>query len=184
MAERTFEFYGKAYANPGNEVVNITAKFNGIEVYSGPVVTTSISPQAPDNDLLFVCNASTDLSGQVPFEITVSGGTLWFGDLNANFSGIEFTVDRTDPEKPIVTIITPPEDFWGAVNINTEEFDGKSNVTINGTRMGPYIPYQDLIGDRLWQVPDQGTLTCDIFVDPKLISTGVPKEPETLQDPE
>jgi len=175
MHPRVFKFYGKAISHDGP--VSVTATFNGIEIHSGPVSTASSVPLGSihqSGDVLFEYTGTTELSGEIPFELSVSNGVVYFGLVKANYSGIEFDVDYADPENPVVVVDIAPENFWDEINQNTIESDGKLNVVINGidcTSRSFDPPYN---GDWWYTVPLNGTLTCNIVVDPKIIVTEAP----------
>jgi hypothetical protein len=91
---RSFRFYG---VGVGPNTVEITAKFNGAQVYSGPVFTVSDSAFATSSlqelsQIMFTIEDSaeynTDFSGVVPLEITVTQGNMVaFNDVQANYWG-------------------------------------------------------------------------------------------------
>jgi hypothetical protein len=91
---RSFRFYG---VGVGSNTVEITAKFNGVQVYSGPVFTVSDSAFATSSlwelaQIMFTIENSaeynTDFSGVVPLEITVTQGNMVaFNDVRANYWG-------------------------------------------------------------------------------------------------
>ena len=178
MANRIFKFYGQAFA--ATTAAAITVKFNSVEIFSGPVPTNN-SP-VPNNatdttELLFEYVGTTDLSGNIPFELHVNNGTVFFGAVEANYSGFEATKDRTDesswPSESVVTVT--PENFWADVNQNSIETDGKSNVLINGVEQVRYIMDPSQIGDWYYRISENETFTCDIFVDPERIVTELPE---------
>jgi hypothetical protein len=156
MTDRTFKFYGKAFSHTG--AVNVTATFNGTQIHSGPIVTVSSVPpvRTTENlDLLFEYIGTTDFSGNIPLELSVTNGVLFFGTVEANYSG-------NDED-------TPPENYWDDVNQNSIETDGKNNVKINGVDQFRVVVNPDETGDWYYCIPENGTLTCDIFVDPTII---------------
>jgi hypothetical protein len=170
MAARTFKFYGKAFSQSG--LVNVTAMFNEVQIYSGSVTTVnSYPPERVQDELvvLFEYIGTTEIVGNIPFELTVTNGVVFFGDISANYSGIIFEKDNSNPESPIIKIITPPEDIWRDVNQNSIETDGKNNVTVNNIEMIREVIDTNDIGDWYYKIPENGTLTCNIFVDPSLI---------------
>jgi hypothetical protein len=175
MINRTFKFYTQAFSELGT--VSVVAKFNGQQVYSGTIPTVNdFAPSASTkfNTLGFEWTGPIDIQGQVPFELTVAGGTVFFGSIEANYSGVNFKVDTTDPSNPIIIVNTAPENFWQDVNQNTVETDGKTNVMINGVKQFREILNPSLLGDWYYKIFDTQTLTCDIFVDPELIVTRAP----------
>lgn len=181
MHPRVFKFYGKAVSNNGP--VSVTAKFNGVEIYSGTVPTVSSVPMGlihQSAEVLVVYTGTTEILGEIPFELSVSNGTVFFGLVKANYSGIEFDVDYTDPETPVVVVDIAPENFWDDVNRNSSESDGKTNVTINGVDRTVRSLGQGTPGDWWYSIPSGGTLTCNIVVDPEIIVTDAPGVEEAI----
>lgn len=91
---RSLRFYG---IGVGSTPVEITAKFNGVEVYSGPVPTVSTAVFSTSslwdiNEIMFTIEDSaeynTNFSGVVPLEITVQQGNMVVLDnIEANYWG-------------------------------------------------------------------------------------------------
>ena len=173
MADRTFKFYGQAFSSTGT--VNINVTFNGIKIYSGSVAAdnSSAEPTQPTDLTQVICEyvGSTDLVGNIPFELQVSNGTVFFGKVAANYSGIQ--TERLD--SGAVSVIVPPENFWSDVNRNSIETDGKINVKINGVAQVRDLLDPTQIGDWWYLISQNKTFTCDIFVDPDAVMTAVPE---------
>ena len=170
MATRTYQFFGRAYAPAGQ--VNITVTFNGTQRFSGPV-TTQAGPviPGPDLDQLFTFTEDTSVTGAVPLQIQVTGGSLVFGIIRGNYTGInDGTNYLADPVVPNYT--TPPENYWDDVNTNTLASDGKDNVTINGVIQTRNVTKDADMGDWCYTIPDGGVFACDYFVDPNKVVTG------------
>jgi hypothetical protein len=179
MINRTFKFSGIAIALTGN--VHVTATFNGEQVHSGPVPTHPFGYEV-NNDLedLFEYTHSIDLVGQVPLILTVTGGTLFFGSVDANYSGVEIETDNSNPEAPVYTVVTPPEEYWGQVFWPTPESDGKTNVHMDGNKMHRDLEmFPEATGSWTYQIPNGSTFTCDIFIDPQRVFTFPPPPTET-----
>jgi hypothetical protein len=175
MINRTFKFYAQAFSNTGP--VSVVAKFNGQQIYSGPIPTTNTPvPQQPgdQNIIAFEYTGPTDIQGQIPFELTATGGIVCFGRIEANYSGFDINIDDTDPDNSIMTVAIAPEDYWGDVNYNSVETDGKINVRIDGVEQIRQVIDPEQTGDWWYRISDSQTLTCDIFVDPDLIVTRAP----------
>jgi hypothetical protein len=175
MINRTFRFYGQAFSVSGS--VSVVAKFNGQQIYSGPVPTIDRpEPQQPGNQdiVMFEYTGPIDIHGLVPFELKVTGGIVCFGWIDANYSGVKFNLNRTDPDNHILVINIAPEDFWSDVNENNIETDGKINVEINGIAQSRQLLDSTQLGDWWYQILDSQTFTCDIVVDPDLIISRVP----------
>lgn len=91
---RSLRFYG---IGVGSTPVEITAKFNGVEVYSGPVPTVSTAVFSAAslwdiNEIMFTIEDSaeynTNFSGVVPMSISVTAGNMVvFNDIKANYWG-------------------------------------------------------------------------------------------------
>lgn len=166
MATRTIKFKGKAYSLSGD--VTVTVNFNGTQVYSGTVTTvTGEVPSKPaESDDLFTFETTTEVTGNIPLTIAVSGGTLVFDSLFGNYSGAE--IDYTDPENPVV--ITAPVNFWTDMNSNTVDSDGKDNVEIDGiAQIRNPLTDEDASGEWFYTIPSGSTLTCDYVISADLI---------------
>jgi hypothetical protein len=178
MPARTFKFLGKAYSTTGN--VSVTATFNGAQVYSGEVPTLAQVPPGRNLETLdefFQWVGDTDLSGNIPFTLSVSNGTVFFGEPFANYSGFEATINFDTTPPTWASIETEPVDYWADVNMNTVETDGKYNVTVNGVAQSRVLQSDTEIGDWQYTVPNGATLACDIFIDPNVTQAAIPPEP-------
>lgn len=173
MINRTFKFYTKAFSQSGT--VTVTAKFNGEQVYSGPV--SAVDSPLPtshidSDDVTFEYTGPIDMVGQIPFELTVQGGTVFFGKITTNYSGIVVYIDRTDTENHTVVVTTPPENSWSSPSRITADSDGKTNVMIDGVVQLRNLLDPTQLGDWWYMIPNNSKLTCDIFVDPaRIVST-------------
>jgi hypothetical protein len=171
MINRTFKFYGQAFSPTA---AAITVKFNGVEIFSGPVSTiNSAAPDSPTDTtgVMFEYVGTTDVVGNIPFELHVINGTVFFGAVAANYSGIR--AERSDTGE--ISIIEHPENFWSDVNQNSIETDGKSNVSINGAAQIREVIDPTQIGDWWYRILEDETFTCNIFVDPNIIVTTIPE---------
>jgi hypothetical protein len=173
MTDRIFKFYGQAFA--ATTAAAITVKFNGVEVFSGPVATDNspVPTSATDTtSVLFEYVGTTDLSGNIPFELHVTNGTVFFGAVEANYS----VADRPNPKNPVnlePTVIVSPENSYTDVNQNLIETDGKINVKINGVDQIRNVINLDQLGDWWYAISQNETFTCDIFVDPARVITEI-----------
>jgi hypothetical protein len=169
---------GSAYSTSGD--VQVLATYNGNEFVNGPVTTTvtdvipvagQLPVPAPDELVLF--ETTTDITGQIPVSITVTGGTLFFKNFLMNYTGFtqvigesSFPENSANSDQSILITIVEPQSFYSDPNINTVESDGISNLTKDGE---PWI-WRENVGDRLgdWTYPiaDGETVTFDFFVDP------------------
>jgi hypothetical protein len=175
MADRNFKFYIQSLSNTPAE---ITVKFNSVEIFSGtmPSITTDLTGLVNwQTDAVCEYMGTTDLVGNVPFELTVINGAVAFGRIEANYSGIQTEVDRTDPVNPVKTVIVSPENFYDDINQNSIETDGKINVKINGVDLVRNVIEPEQTGDWWYTISQNETFTCDIFVDPDRIVTGIPE---------
>jgi hypothetical protein len=173
--DRIFKFYGQAFAATA---AAITVKFNGVEIFSGPVITNnSPAPDSPTDitGVLFEYVGTTDLVGNIPFELHVINGTVFFGAVEANYSGAQVEVDQTDPDNPIQTVTVLPENFYIDVNKNSAETDGKINVSIDGIDQVRNLINPEQTGDWWYQILENQNFTCDIFVDPDIVITSIPE---------
>jgi hypothetical protein len=179
MPARTFKFQGKAYST--TDTVSVTASFNGVQIHNGTVPTTnSPAPSRNTADLedLFQYVGTTDLSGNVAFSLAVTGGSVFFGLPIANYSGFTAEINTDTDPWTWGNVITPPEDYWQDVNMNTEQSDGKLNVLVDGApQERQVVDPQEELGDWQYLVPDGSILTCEIFVDPGIITPSIPPNP-------
>jgi hypothetical protein len=176
VKNRIFRFYGQAFS------AAITVKFNNVEIFSGPVPSNN-SPMSNNSstdtiELLFEYVGTTDLSGNIPFELHVTNGTVFFGAVEANYTGFAATRDRTAESSwpSEFVVIEPPENCWADVNQNSIETDGKTNVQIDGVeQIRQVIDPDQATGDWWYRISENETFTCDIFVDPDCILTEIPE---------
>lgn len=86
MPNRTVKCYGKAY---GDSPVTVKATFNNTVVHSATVSTVSGSPdrsiQFDNLDNLFEFTLDTSINGSIPFKLEVTGGSLIWNTLHANY---------------------------------------------------------------------------------------------------
>jgi hypothetical protein len=175
MANRNFKFYIQSLSDTPAE---ITVKFNSVEIFSGtmPSITTDLTgPVNWQTDAACEYIGTTDLVGYVPFELTVTNGAVAFGRIEANYSGFELALDQTDPDNPVRTVVIPLENFYADINENSIETDGKINVKINGVDLVRNVIDPEQTGDWWYTISQNETFTCDIFVDPDRIVTGIPE---------
>lgn len=153
MATRTFQLFGKAYSTTGQ--VSLTVTWNGSQVFSGTVTTINSAPPGVSLDLeqLATWDGTTDLTGNVPLTIAVTGGSLYFGLIKGNYCGWEPT----------------PDAFFDDLNNNTESSDGKDNVTIDGVAQPRTVTKAEDVGDWHYLIADGSTFACDYVVDPAKI---------------
>lgn len=181
MTNRTFRFYAQAFSQSGP--VSVTAKFNGEQVYSGELSTVNAPAPATPTDLhgvAFEYVGHTDIVGQIPFELTVQGGTVFFGKVEANYSGFSLNINNPDSDNPTAVVAVAPEDYWNNVSKPSDISDGKTNVTINGVEQLRVLLDQTQTGPWWYTIPNNNTLACNIFVDPNIIVLAAPATVEEL----
>lgn len=147
---RTFIQTGQGY---GNTTVSITAKIDGITVYTGPVATADTPvpalPQIGTNfgSNIFTWTNSYEFQGTQNMEITVTGGTLLLTDTLANSQFYPTTF--TPPYFQVIDGVTYSDPF-------TDE-------KINGVALtGPYDA--TLSGQWYWTVPAGSTFTATVNI--------------------
>jgi hypothetical protein len=166
MTTRTFKFYGQAFSTDGPAVISV--KFNGDTIFSGPVQTVNDNYRASPTDTsttLFEYIGDINTTGNIPFELYVENGTVFFGLVKANYSGYEADNDGN--------VIITPEEYYSDVNFNTVESDGKNNVKIDDVPVIRQLLDPKQIGDWWYRVFEKQTFACDLFVDPDIICTSV-----------
>jgi hypothetical protein len=178
MVQRIVKMMGVAYSTTGD--VHVQATYNGVEITNAPVTTivTDVIPMPDPADTqteLVMFETTTDITGQIPVSITVTGGTLFFRHFWMNYTGCVQERQATVPNVPIdpldsntfvwVTTVEP-DSYYADPNTNTVESDGISNLTKN---QQPWIWRQNvgtLIGDWVYPINNGETVTFDFFVDP------------------
>jgi hypothetical protein len=171
---------GSAYSTGGD--VQVRATYNGSEIVNGPVTTTvtDVIPLAgvlprPAKDELVLFETTTEITGQMPVTISVTGGTLFFSHFWMNYSGVGAERQATDPNVPInpddpstfIWIVTVyPDSYYGDPNTNTVESDGISNLTKNSQPWTWRVNVGNRLGDWTYPIADGETVTFDFFVDP------------------
>ena len=158
MADRTFKLYGKAYGTS----VSITVNLNSTQVFSGTVPSVEAEVDSTiawaDMDELCSFTASTDISGNTPLTISVSGGDLVYHTLHCNYFG---------PIGAGETLETSTVDSYNDVSAWEVDWGtsagtcGKSNVTIDGIAQDGWEA-----GYRVYSITihDGSTLACDTYV--------------------
>lgn len=184
MTNRTFKFYAQAFSPSGP--VSVTAKFNGEQVYSGEIPTVNTAAPSTPTDLQVVAFeyvGHIDTIGQIPFELAVQDGTVFFGRVEANYSGFSLDINNSDPDNPKAVVVVAPEKYWNDVStikLATNISDGKTNVTINGFEQPRVLLNPTNTGPWWYKIPNNSTLTCNIFVEPNIIVLTAPTTVEEL----
>jgi hypothetical protein len=179
---------GTAYSTGGN--VQVLATYNVSEIVNGPVTTTvtDVIPKAgelprPASDELVLFETTTDITGQIPVTISVTGGTLFFKHFWMNYSGVAREFQARDPNVPVnpqdpstyVVIVTVyPDSYYGDPNNNSIETDGISNLTKNAQPWTWRVNVDGRLGDWTYPIAAGETVTFDFFVDPAHVVLGIP----------
>jgi hypothetical protein len=185
MVQRTVKLIGHAYSTGGD--VQVQCTYNGAEVFNSTVEKTVQNPipveAVIDNTEiggwggkeLFIFETTTDITGEIPVSITVTGGTLMFGNFWMNYTGSNRTkeptnpnvpIDPTDPSTYIYVTTVPPIDYYADPNTNTEASDGILNLKKNGFIWNWRVNAVPPLGDWVYPILDSETVTFDLFVDP------------------
>jgi hypothetical protein len=187
MVQRIAKLKGTAYSTDGN--VHVQGTYNGVEFLNGPVLTTIVDtlPQPevhPDyKNTLAQFETTTDITGQIPVVLTVTGGVLYFGHFLMNYTGYtsvkeptnpNIPVDPNDPSTYIWVVTVPPVDYYADPNINTVASDGISNLTKNGSPWPWRINVGTQLGNWAYPIFSGDIVTFDFFVDPAKVILVVP----------
>lgn len=187
MVQRIVKLMGRAYTTGG--AVTAQVSYNGAEVINTSVTasTVTVIPMAPGpTDFgieLAIFETTTDITGQIPVTISVTGGTMFFSHFWMNYSGYTSEMQATDPNVPIDpanpstftwVVTVQPDSYYGDPNTNTVESDGVSNLTKNGN---PWVWRENVgkrLGDWMYPVAAGETIAFDFFVDPTKVILVVP----------
>ena len=188
MVQRIVKLIGSAYSTSGD--VHVQATYNGVEISNGTVTTTvtDVIPVAgqlpvPALDELVLFETTTDITGQIPVSITVTGGTLFFTQFRMNYTGFTRERQATDPAVSIDpddsdtytwVVTVQPDSYYSDPNINTVESDGVSNLTKNGLPWEWRVNVSDLLGDWTYPINNGETVAFDFFVDPAKVILSAP----------
>jgi hypothetical protein len=164
---RTFTQKGQAY---GAVPCNITAKIDGVVVFSGevPTINTPIPP-LPNLDLdlgtpLFSWTKPIDFAGTCELEIAVSGSQLIITDTIADY------VNRKDS--------SATGDFYQIEIDGVVYSDPFIDEKINGVaQAGPYNP--ELPGQWYWTVNPGSTFTTTVNIMAGILPEPTPPEENT-----
>jgi hypothetical protein len=187
MVQRIVKLKGHARALAGG-TVNVQMSYNGVEVLNAGVITEVVEsdlvtvPESSEVTVLAQFETTTDITGQIPVTITVTGGTLFFKGFWMNYSGPGYERQATDPAVAIDpadastftwVVVAAPVDHYADPNINTVESDGVSNMIKNGNQWNPRTDVNatvkvtaKLMGDWTYTILNGDTVTFDFFVDP------------------
>lgn len=174
MVARTAKFLGLAYSAGSTITVNV--EYNGAVAYSGPVNATTQNPVPFDfpgsvYQELFSIETDTDTTGQIPIKITVTGGVMFFENIQMNHvtkaipqqKDPKTPIDLADPSTYTIESVSLTDKFDTPCEISAES-DGITNTKKNGSawpwRTGNIPCYY------AYPIHDGETLEFDYFVDP------------------
>jgi hypothetical protein len=178
---------GQAYTTGSDVTVQVS--YNGAEVINTSVTASTVTaiPMAPPYlspaAELGIFETTTDITGQIPVTISVTGGTLFFAHFWMNYSGYGTEQQATDPNVPIDpanpatfrwVVTVQPDSYYGDPNTNTVESDGILNLTKNGSPWLWRYAVGDQLGDWKYPVAADETMAFDFFVDPDKVILVVP----------
>ena len=187
MVQRIAKLMGGAYSTSGD--VHLRGTYNGVEFINGPVTTTIVDvlpapwTRPSYGDTLAQFETTTDITGQIPVVLTVTGGILYFGHFWMNYTGYteireptnpNVPVDPTDPSTYIWVVTVPPVEYYADPNYNTVDSDGISNLTKNGSPWTWRVNVGDQIGDWAYPISNNDVVTFNFFVDPAHVVLTVP----------
>ena len=187
MVQRIAKLIGGAYSTGGD--VHVQGTYNGVEFINGLVTTTIVDvlplPQTRPyyGDTLAQFETTTDITGQIPVVLTVTGGILYFGHFWMNYSGYtevreptnpNVPIDPNDPSTYIWVVTVPPVEYYGDPNYNTVESDGISNLTKNGSPWTWRVDVGNQLGDWAYPIGNNDVVTFNFFVDPAHVVLTVP----------
>lgn len=163
---RTIRMLGKAFSESGK--MHVSVVYNNASVVESLVnsdlPTESMSDIATEqHDILCEWQSPINLVGYIPFKICVTGGQLMFSGIQCNYISDFINGDPLDE-------FIPAEDWFYRPSLKIPESDGKDNVKINEVPQQRITSNPDhLLGDWQWLIPNNGVLTCDLYIDPDLV---------------
>jgi len=191
MVARTAKFIGSAYST--GSTISLEVQYNNNIVYSGNMAAITQDPlpliESTDviPDSLFTFVTDTDITGEIPVTITVTGGTLFFYSVQMNYTGNSVVAGDVYPN-PTEWIVTPvaPVDLFRRPSTSTIETDNITNTTKNGTAWS-WRNNATGVGDWSYPVYSDETFSFDLFVDPAKVVfdtyTGATNVPITTPGP-
>jgi len=168
MTVRTFKQQGAVFA-PNNSNVNLVAKIDGQEVFSGtvPVNTAPFPIKGWTDDVvdLFSWEAAVDFEGEKQLEISITGGTLLLRDTVANYYKISYP--ETAPG-----VYPPPEssgpDTYGFLYAETYNSEGVLSDPLTNVKIDGVVqfsrPQDGPLGQWAWRVESGSTITATVNV--------------------
>jgi len=191
MVQRVVKLIGSAYSTGSDVHVQVT--YNGVEVFNGTVQTVvtdevPVHPVTDDTPIggwggkeLCMFETTTDLTGEIPVIISVTGGTVFFGNFWMNYTGFVqvigesiFSDNSASPDQVIWITTVEPDSYYSDPNVNTVERDGISNLTKNGEPWAFRTDVGTQLGNWVYPIRDGETIAFDFFVDPEKVRLTVP----------
>ena len=167
MTTRTFKQLGQGY---GAFPTIITAKIDGVEVFSGEVQTANqLLPSLPDlsvqlDNNLFSWTRSTDFVGTMTLEISVQGSPLLLGNTVA-----DYFVDSPENQGVFNSIYSYEKD--GVIY-----FDPLDNEAIDGISVSR-VDDPELPGQWYWKIMPGSTFTATVNVQASQLPPAPPANP-------
>jgi hypothetical protein len=174
MVTRTFKQLGQGF---GSSNATITAKINGVTVFSGIVPTANQKLPGPPSGTedvyptLFTWTNDVDFEGTQTMEITVTGATVLLAAINANYMRsavkIEGKIENPTPNWVPANYESSGPDTYGIIfKEEVDEFiytDPITNVVIDGVPK-PVIKNPSLLGQQYWIISPGSTFTCQLNI--------------------
>lgn len=185
MATRTFYLYGAAYSS--DSTVSLDVSFNNTTVHNGTVTTISEATPADASAVtmteLLSFTADTNVTGEIPVSITVTGGDFWLGVIRANYANplsidaLKAKIQEDDPSETFLsqggTDITTTATFLESAIVelfdqDTPGADWKRNVLIDGVDVTEPLTEANNNDTRAWSylVEQDETISFDQYFDP------------------
>ena len=185
MATRTFYLYGAAYSI--DSTVSLDVSFNNTQVHNSTV--TTISEEVPLDlssvimSQLLSFTADTDVTGEIPVSITVTGGDLVLGVMQANYvlplsvSDFKAKILEDNPSETFLNsdgIDITTTTAWKESSIcqlfdqETPGADWKRNVLLDGVDITEPLSGSNSNDTRAWSylVEQDETITFNQYLDP------------------
>jgi len=177
MATRRIKFIGKAYGADGTVTMQI--RMNGNEVFNGNVLAeTTLEKTSYDPYEVCEFNLDASVTGWIPMEIAVTHGDIFFINLQGNYTGYSLTGfnNETNDTSQMVFEVSP-EDYFGELNNNTLETDGKRHAIWESGTLPPYnrddvseqiLTENNWLGEWSYFIPENDKLTFEFYIDPDI----------------
>lgn len=134
MTVRTAKLLGRAYSDAGPVTLDIA--WNGVNIWRGTVLTHTRDQQPLDamtpRDFLCEWQFSTDVHGEIPIRISVSGGELWWQAVWFNYSFVHHKFElKLQPTWPVYQPTSVQEVMADFYTLSETEFADKYGETAN-----------------------------------------------------